>query len=589
MSQSSLTNSQDIVSFTLKLQGSELAGSYEVHSIDIDQQYNQIPWAEITILLPEQADDLAASSSEAFTPGSDVEIQLGYGDTKTTVFKGIITGNRLKIQSLSGPTLILSCQDKAIKLKPGIKTRAFTQQTDSVIIENIISQAGLEKAVDSTAYINPQLIQFQETDWDFVVKRAQANGLIVYAEAGKVLVKKPVSKDGPVLKVEYGLDIYEFDAEIDAASQLASVTYGGWDFKTQTLLSGVSTEPVVNRQGNLTGKKLSEVVGPVEETIQTTLPLPAKELKVNADAKLFNNRLERIRGRVSFQGSALAKVNTLIELVGCGARFNGPALISRVQHTLIDGNWKTMVDFGLAPDFYAAASGPFMQDLYPSIQGLQNALVTKLDEDPDGEHRVEVEVPAYGHTIWARIASFYATSGKGVFFLPEVGDEVVVGFMGNDPRFPIILGSLYSSKNAPAYTANEENSIKAFVTKADLKIALNDKDKIITINTPAGNEFVLSDQDKSITLTDQNGNKVEMSDAGISLKSAKDIKLDATGNVSIKAGQKIDLEASGGDLTLKGMNVNADGQVGAVIKGGASAELSAGGQTTVKGAMVMIN
>ncbi|MFK8162802.1 MAG: phage baseplate assembly protein V, partial [Lewinella sp.] len=185
--------------------------------------------------------------------------------------------------------------------------------------------------------------------------------------------------------------------------------------------------------------------------------------------------------------------------------------------------------------------------------------------------------------------SLYATNGKGSFILPEVGDEVFLGFLNDDPRFAIILGSAYSSKNPPPYTADKENSIKALVTRNDLKIELNDKDKVLTISTPAGNTFTLSDKDRSITVEDQNSNKVTMDSSGITLKSPKDITIDAGGKLTLKARQQVNVTSTGGDVSLKGLNVKADGKVGATVKGGASAELSAGGQTTVKGAMVMIN
>ena len=187
------------------------------------------------------------------------------------------------------------------------------------------------------------------------------------------------------------------------------------------------------------------------------------------------------------------------------------------------------------------------------------------------------------------MAHFYATTGKGSFFLPEVGDEVILGFLNEDPRFPIILGMLYSSKIKAPYTPDDKNKIKAIVTKNDLKIEFNDEDKVLTIQTPGGNQFVLSDKDKSILLKDQNGNKMEMNSAGITLESPKDVVIKATGKINLEATQGIAAKASGGDVSIEGLNVQAKAQVAFSAQGSASAELKASGMTTVKGSMVMIN
>lgn len=98
----------------------------------------------------------------------------------------------------------------------------------------------------------------------------------------------------------------------------------------------------------------------------------------------------------------------------------------------------------------------------------------------------------------------------------------------------------------------------------------------------------MSDEGKSITVADQNKNKVVLDNGGIELSSAKDIKLTAKGNISLSATGKVNIDAKS-DVAVNGTNVNVKAKVGAKVKGNATAELSASGQTTVKGAMVMIN
>ena len=171
---------------------------------------------------------------------------------------------------------------------------------------------------------------------------------------------------------------------------------------------------------------------------------------------------------------------------------------------------------------------------------------------------------------------------SGTFWLPEPDDEVLVGFVNNDPAHPVILGSIYGAKHKPPYEYTAENNMKALVTRKKLKIEFDEEKKIITVKVE------LNDEGKSVTLTDANGNEVKMDKDGISLSSAKDIKLSAKGNITMDATMKLSGSAKQ-DASLEGLNVTVQGKMGATVKGNATAELSASGQTTVKGAMVMIN
>jgi len=164
----------------------------------------------------------------------------------------------------------------------------------------------------------------------------------------------------------------------------------------------------------------------------------------------------------------------------------------------------------------------------------------------------------------------------------------VLGYFNNDPCHPVIIGSLYSSKRKAPYDLTKENNTKAIVTRSKLKLEFEEEKKIITVETPGGNKIVISDDDKSILVEDQNSNKVKLGSDGISLDSPKDITINAKGKITIDAVGEIGI-SSKADVNIEGLNVNAKANIGFVGKGSATAELSASGQTTVKGAMVMIN
>jgi uncharacterized protein involved in type VI secretion and phage assembly len=371
----------------------------------------------------------------------------------------------------------------------------------------------------------------------------------------------------------------------------------------QKITEGVSSEPTVNAHGNLTGKKLTDAVGFKDYELHNTGPLEQADLKGWANGHLLKSRLSRIHGNIEIIGSSLAKLNTTIEINGFGARMNGKALITKVNHRVAEGTWITTIGFGLSPEYYAdrpEVHGPPAGGLLPAIYGLQNGKVKKIESDPDGQTRVLVDIPVIeesGDGIWARIAKFYATSGKGAFFMPEIDDEVVIGFLNNDPRFAIILGSLYSSKITSPFQPDADNSIKAIVTKNDLKLEFNDKDKIITVETPAGNKAIFSDKDKSILIEDQTGNKIEMTTSGITIESPKEININAKSNINIKSKANIEVSTSAGNVDVKGkdvsitanMNLTAKGNMNSTFEAGMNATVKSGMNMTIQGLMVMIN
>ena len=124
------------------------------------------------------------------------------------------------------------------------------------------------------------------------------------------------------------------------------------------------------------------------------------------------------------------------------------------------------------------------------MEGLHTAVEKKLDGDPAEECRIQVELPwleGDSRLLWARLSTLYATGGSGAFWLPEPGDEVLVGFVNNDPTHPVILGGLYGAGHKPPYEYTAENPTKAFVTREKLRIEFDEEKKIITVSTPGNN------------------------------------------------------------------------------------------------------
>lgn len=592
--QSPVTEETDLVSYSVLASGSEIDSAYQVTRIWVHKELNKVSTAKVTLLDGSASQEkFVISNTSDFVPGTEIEIKAGYHSKDATIFKGIVVKQRVKASPGIGSTLEVICRDKAIKATVARKSAYFQNTTDSDAIKKALGSYGLTVSVDSTTPQLKEIIQNYATDWDFALTRAEVNGLVAVVDDGKVSIKKPELSGSASLGVSYGQEILDLDSELDSTTQLPSVTCNAWDMSSQAMVNSASSEPSVNKQGNITGSTLADVLGLSEYNLQSTGAVAQDSLKAWADGRLLKSRLSRLVGSVSFQGNATVKPDTLLNIDGVGDRFDGDAYISAAEHTIESGNWVTKARFGLSDSWFADLPdivAPTASGLLPGVEGLYTGVVKQIDQDPDNEFRVLVTIPVIqsgDDGVWARLSNFYATSGAGQFFYPEIGDEVVLGFLNADPSFPVILGSLYSSSNAAPLTPDAENPTKAIITKSQLKLNFDDENKVITIETPGGNKITLSDQDQGITIEDQNSNKAEFSSSGITLESASDMTIKASSSISIKS-PSITVQADNA-LSMKGMSVEINADTSLKAAGSASAEVSSSGQTSVKGSMVMIN
>ena len=578
----------EVTTFKLISDNKDITNIYEVLSVTVTQEVNRVPTARVVLRDGEAAEEtFAASEGSDLIPGKELEIALGYDGHNKTIFKGLIVKHSLKVGANGDSRLILECKDAVTKLTIGRHSRYFNEVTDSDAIAQIIgSYSGISQDVESTKGEHPEIVQYYATDWDFILSRSQMNGQIVLAETGKLKVKAPSTSGSPLITLTYGVNLLEFEAEMDARSQYKAVKAKAWSYTDQALVEVEGTEPTVNKQGNLSGENLANAIALNAWELRHSGRIQEPELQAWADAQLLKSRLAKIQGRVKTIGYPDAKPDTLIELKGVGKRFNGLAYVSGIRHELNGGAWYTHMQLGLAPQWFyqetdivdRPASG-----LLPGVNGLQIGVVVQLQGDPNGEDRILVKVPTIdfqSEGIWSRIATLDAGNNRGSFFRPEIGDEVILGFLNDDPRDAIVLGMLNSSAKPAPLKGSDENHHKGFFTRSQMKVSFDDEKKIITLETPGGNKIIISDEDKGIALKDENGNTLIMNDRGITMKSPQDITLEATGKLTLKATQ---------DTSIEGLNVNAKANAQFKAEGNAGVEVSTSAIAVLKGSLVQIN
>jgi uncharacterized protein involved in type VI secretion and phage assembly len=193
--------------------------------------------------------------------------------------------------------------------------------------------------------------------------------------------------------------------------------------------------------------------------------------------------------------------------------------------------------------------------------------VAQVIENVDSQRlgRVQISLPWLPDVEpWARVAVLSAGSSRGTWFIPQVGDEVLVAFEQGDVRVPYVIGSLWNATDMPPADSPTDPIARRIV------------------KTPAGHTIELDDVKQSITIKTSTDQKVSITPEKIELSAgsgANTVTLETAGTITLKAAVKIDLQAP--DIELSGTNL--------VLSGDASASLKAGATCSVQGALVRIN
>ncbi len=580
--------SYNVPSFDIIINETVVDPGYQIVSITVVKEVNKIPSAKIVLRDGNATEEsFPISENEEFLPGKPIIIQMGRDSKNEPLFKGVIVNHGIRIRENGTAHLVLDCRDECVKMTFGRQNYYYEEVKDSDVLEEIIGRhQGLTADVEPTTLKHLGMVQHHATDWDFMMMRAEVNGKIVVVNDGTVSIKSPETSGEAAVSVLYGSTLIDFDAEMDARTQWAAVEAKSWDYGGQAIFDHRIDEVNISEPGNVSGKELADRIGFKTLNLRHSGQILEEELQEWTKATLQKSRLAKIRGRAKFTGFSDIIPGQMIELQGVGERFNGKAFVSAVRQDIYNGSWYTQVQFGLDPECFSSKNKDITSlpasGVLPAIQGLQVGKVVQLQDDPNGENRILVRLPIIDNDangVWARIATLDAGKNRGSFFLPEIDDEVVLGFLNNDPREAIVVGMLNSSAHPAPIEATDDNHEKAFVTRSSMRIHFNDDTKTITIDTPAGNVIKLDEDSTSITIEDQNGNSTVMNDSGIEMKSAGDIKIEATGNIDIVAGSEMNLEGVKIALAAKS----------SLEMEGATTKLSGKGITEVSGSLVKIN
>ena len=461
--------------------------------------------------------------------GKKISLSYWQYGSENQVFSGIVTGLKNRKESGYGK-LVITGHSPSILLENGRADRSFEQLSLSQIIKEIgvnYPQEGKIHAEEQELNVRrvlPYTVQSQESDFGFIQRLATRYGEYFYYN-GKELIFG--NKAEAVLELSEGRELIELEFELGLKAQ----GFSGLAYDAE---KGESIQH--NAQEIQTEWK--------ENALQAVAVQASKQLFGNAPKSVFSGS-EKSQ---ELEEMLLKEKENRESLIWVRGRSRDSRLKNGSRAKLTDINGRAMETYRIVEirhyyngdEYYNEFVGvsdvlhPPYQDngAFPKSHEQMGRVVENADPLGLGRVRVQMVWQEAGSekTPWIRLLQPHSGSGKGFYFVPEIGEEVLVGFQGGNAEKPYVIGTQYNGKEKSGY-ADKENNIKAVHTRSGTKIILNDSEGSILIEDPSGNTYHMDGQ----------GN----------------IKVSAPKNISFTAGQNIIISAGQNITTTAGMNISA--------------------------------
>lgn len=567
----------DLPAFEVTVKGVKLEplAAADVLEVDVYEEINK--HGRLTLLVQNwNADERAVRHSDAgpFEPGADIEIALGYHSDLATVFAGVICSLTAHFPATSRPTLRIEARSKSILMEHPTRSRQLDESSDSDVANAVAADYAL--TVDAADGVTrPAVVSDRISDWDFLKARAQELGWVTYVRADTLVLRPPASDDSEV-ELIYTRSLIELHLTQDITRAIDSAVGVSWD---TSYLEAVEAEQGATSADVKVGSRASHdaAVGQAGWPLRTQRSeSPAEGASDAADARAVGlqrwSALEHYYGTAVAAGNPAIRCDQWLTITGVGTRLSGPHYVSAARHRLSSAGYLTEVQLGLPPQLRPAVDRRVMSG------ALSVATVESLD-DPESANRVKIRLPwreDNGDGVWARVAALDAGDGFGTVFIPQTGQEVLVGFVDGASQHPVVLGSLYNGKQAPPITVDPgANAIRAIVTPGGHTLTLDDDTPTFTLTSGKGNSVVLDDSASSIVLTHKDsGNALTVSADGIEFNAAQ-------GDIVLKA--------AAGSIKLDAVKIEGKASGPSKLESSATFDLSASGPLGLKGALVNIN
>lgn len=521
---------------------------------------------------------------DTFREGKKVEIFAG-DQPPVKLLSGKIAALEAELEQ-GQPALVVRGYDLSHKLYRGRKRRSFVQVSDSDLASRLALESGLRPGtIDNTPEIREYVFQNNQTNAEFLLERARWHGYELCVEDDMMHFRKPSPSGAPV-RLIWGSDLLSFNPRLSTAEQVNEVEVRGWDpvKKTQVVGRAVRGQgaPMVGAAPAGSGADAAKSAwGEAKLAIVDEYVRSPSEAEVLAQAALDEAASVFIEAQGTCQMKPEIKPGSLIKIDNVGSRFNGTYYVTQVLH-----EWR--VRQGMTTRFTVSGRRDrgvwtLLQDAVPNAIGLGMVIgIVTNNKDPQEMGRVKVKFPWLSdndESAWARVVAPMAGAGRGMLYLPEVDDEVLVGFEHGDIHRPFVIGALWNGVDKTPVPAGEAVGSDGKVNKRIIK-------------SRSGHTIVLDDTNGSeeITITDKTGsNKIVLHspDNSMQIRVQGDLTIEAQGKITLKGQTGVDLSSSA-KMTVKGQTgVDVTSDANLSIKG-MSGSVEATTSLTLKNAAAQI-
>lgn len=448
-------------------------------------------------------------------------------------FKGIIT--QMEVLNNDGaskgfqivgesPTVLLDeiKQSETYLSRP---IEEIIKKIDSTVPKGVLSGMNVKPNYSNNL---PYIVQYNETDFQFIQRLAVQYGEWMYYD-GDLLQFGELKSTKALL--HNGVNLHDF--KVTSRLRPQKVSFKGYDYNYASEIEAQNLEPQNNTQSYL-AQNAQQASSNVYD-------------RGNANHAFISNSYESRNIQRIQELSQQAKESNVVTYSGLSKiplQIGGTLTILKDG---IDGEFITVGAHHYSRGFghYECQFEAIPRDvkvppytnplIYPKAE-TQAAAVTD-NNDPSGMGRIKVRF-FWGHeSDWTRLVTPHAGSGKGFYFIPEIGEEVFVSFEGGNPEKPFVIGTQYNGREISGYNT-AGNDQKVIHTRSGTKMIFNDAQGSIFIEDPSGNTWLMDGQ----------GN--------ISVNAPNDISITAGKNMSINVGQNLSVIA-GVDITeTAGANKN---------------------------------
>lgn len=508
--------------------------------------------------------DLTMVDRPEFAIGKPVTIAFAgkSAGALTPVLEGEITS--LEPEFGQSATLVVRGYDVSHRMNRSRVAATYQQVTYGDIAKKLISQNGLAAGtVDHTGGVHPFVQQNNQTDWEFLWGLARKIDFELVVDAKKAHFRKASTVvPGPTLV--WGETLRSFRPRATGVQQVKEVTVRGWDPKTkkeivgQGRLSSATHSAKIGLDAQSLGKQLAGGVMRI-----TNVPVDsAGDATAMAESVLARMANAGVEGTGVAEGDPTLRAGTTIAIDGVGTKFSGKYKVTSTSHVYRSAK-------GYETRFTCGGRSPrSLVDLMNRSRpkGFGNSVVVGIvtnNTDPDKLGRVKVKLPELGddaETFWARLCLPNAGKERGLIMIPQVNDEVVIGFLHDQPEYPYVLGSVWNGKDTPGPDLSKDDPSLRVRTPKDMDVKATE------------NIILACDKDFTVTVK------------GV-------VKQTADGNITVetkgKSSQKATgaMEIEGQTVTIKGTNITVQASASLTLKG-ATVSLEGSGPVNIKGAII---